>query len=65
MEPVECGKLLQYMALEIPSVATPAGVNAKSSVRVKKFTAQTEEEWTKKISTNSKILSYAQKWVNR
>jgi glycosyltransferase involved in cell wall biosynthesis len=48
----KCGmKLLQYMALEIPSVATPAGVNAEIIREGENgFTAQTEEEWTKQIS---------------
>ena len=48
----KCGmKLLQYMALEIPSVATPAGVNAEIIQENENgFTALTEEEWIEKLS---------------
>jgi glycosyltransferase involved in cell wall biosynthesis len=48
----KCGmKLLQYMALEIPSVATPAGVNAEILEEGKNgFPALTEEEWIERLS---------------
>jgi glycosyltransferase involved in cell wall biosynthesis len=48
----KCGmKLLQYMALQIPSVATPAGVNAEIIHDGENgLTALTEEDWIKKIS---------------
>jgi glycosyltransferase involved in cell wall biosynthesis len=48
----KCGmKLLQYMSLEVPSVATPAGVNAEIiQDGVNGFTALSEEEWIHRIS---------------
>lgn len=47
----KCGlKLLQYMSLEIPSIATPVGVNSEI---VKEghngFTAITQEDWEQKL----------------
>jgi len=48
----KCGmKLLQYMALEIPAVATPAGVNAKIIEEGENgFTALSEEEWIQRLA---------------
>ena len=48
----KCGmKLLQYMALKIPSVATPAGVNAEIIREGENgFTALTEQDWIEQIS---------------
>jgi glycosyltransferase involved in cell wall biosynthesis len=48
----KCGfKLLQYMALKIPSVATPVGVNSDIiSEGENGFTATTTQEWEQKLS---------------
>jgi glycosyltransferase involved in cell wall biosynthesis len=48
----KCGfKLLQYMALGIPSVASPIGVNRKIiSHGINGFTASTPDEWFTAIS---------------
>ena len=49
----KCGiKLLQYMSLEIPSVATPAGVNAEIIREGENgFTAVTLSEWEQRLTT--------------
>jgi glycosyltransferase involved in cell wall biosynthesis len=47
----KCGlKLLQYMSLEIPSIATPIGVNSEIVIEGENgFTAITQEEWEQSL----------------
>ena len=49
----KCGlKLLQYMAVGVPTVASPVGVNAEITDHgITGFSAQTEPEWHESLST--------------